>query len=218
MVVADAPVNTSALKCEEVVRRAMGRLKLLRAGETPNGTEMQDGLDALQGLYDTWFSAGLFGRVNDVIASANYTASEQDRVVNDGGYTITLPLTITNQTQGTYYPQWPDERTWSALQATANRPPRDLACVEVIESYKSKRYVYDAHSRAWMQINNLDLAAYAPLSDRGSTGFVSCLAQMLADDYGVQPGPGVERAASLYKWGLSSKYSSQRVDGMQDYF
>jgi hypothetical protein len=217
-VVTDAPLNTSALSCVEVVRLAMMRLRLLRAGETPQGNELEDGLRALQGMYDLWCSTGLFGRLNDVIPTSDYTASEQDRVNNDGGYTITLPLTYSNQTQGTYYPTWPDERTWSALQVTINRPPRDLSCIEVVEDGASARYLYDAHARAWLPISALEAAGNAPLSDRGVTGFVSCLAQKLADEYGAQTSPGVEREASLFKWGLSSRYGSTRVAAMQDYF
>ena len=196
----------------------MMRIRLLRAGETPTGNEMEDGLRSLQGMYDGWVNTGLFGRLNDTIASSDYTALEQDRVLNDGGYVITLPLVYNNQTQGTYYPTWPDERVWSALQTTAARSPRDLSCVEVVEAGLGKRYLYDAHSRAWLPITSLDIPNYAPLSDRGSTGFVSCLAQKLADDFGATPSPGVEREASLFKWGLSSRYSSTRVAAMQDYF
>ena len=205
--------------CNDIVRIALGQLRQLRAGEQPTGQEANDGMLALQGMYDSWCSQGLFGRLNDIIISTNYTACEQDRVINDGGYTVTLPTTITPTIPyGTYYPLWPDERRWTALQTATARPPRDMALIEVVASGATKRYYYDARTRAWTRLDSLALTDTAPFSNRGALGLAACLTSFLADSYGEQPSPMTARQCSLFMWGLSSRYDSQRVAGMQDYF
>lgn len=205
--------------CADILRLAMGQLGLTRAGEQPTGQESTDGLIAIQGMYDAWLAEGMFGRVNDTIISGNYTAAEQDRVINDGGYTVTLPTVITPTVPtGTYYPIWPDERTWAALQSTATRPPRDLARVDVVASGATTNYLYDARQRAWITLNGLALSSTAPLANRGVLGLAACLSLQLADSYGTKPSEGTARQATLFAWSLSSRYDSQRVAGMQDYF
>lgn len=205
--------------CRDIVKMAMQRLRQLRAGEDPTGTEAEDGMVILQSLYDTWVSDGLFGRLNDTIPSADYTAQEQDRVINDGGYTITLPLTISNNVpMGSYYPRWPDERIWTALQTTVSRPPRDRSMIEVVQSGAVQRSIYEKSQRAWTRIEALALADRAPLSDKGALGLASCLAMVWAPDFGAQPDPFVMQQAMTFKWGISARYDSTRQAGMTDYF
>lgn len=205
--------------CRDIVRLALGRLRQLRAGEDPAGSEVTDGMVMLQSLYDGWVSSGLFGRLNDIIISANYTANEQDRVINDGNYTVELPLSYTPTVpSGTYYPLWPDERRWTALQTSTSLPPRDLAMIEIMDAGSPQRFLYSAHLRQWVQINGLALTDVAPLAEHGAMGLASCLASIMGDEYGAQLGPSVQKLATEFKWGLSSRYDSQRVAGMQDYF
>lgn len=205
--------------CTDIIRMAMQRLRQLRAGTQPTGQEAADGLVALQALYDGWTGDGLFGRLNDTIISAAYTANEQDRVINDGGYTITLPLTITPQLPtGSYYPVWPDQDYWSWFASCANRPPRDLAMIEVVANGATQRSIYDRTKRAWVRLDGLTLTSEAPLSSRGSYGIASCLAEKWADDFGVPVGPSTVADATQFRWGLSARYDSQRVAAMQDYF
>jgi hypothetical protein len=205
--------------CNDIIRLAMGQLRQLRAGEQPTGQEALDGMIAMQAMFDSWTAQGLFGRVNDTIPTSDYTACEQDRVINDGGYTITLPTTITPiLPTGTYYPIWPDERTWTALQSATQRPPRDRARIEIVASGTTKRYLYDARTRAWVRIDGLALTDTAPLANRGALGLSACLAGLIADSYGEQVSPSTARQAALFMWGLSARYDGQRVDGMQDYF
>ena len=205
--------------CNDIVRMAMGRIRQLRAGENPQGNEAADGMIFLQGLYDGWVSSGLFGRLNDTVISSDYTALEQDRVINDSNYNVTLPLTYTASfPTGSYYPTWPDDRMWAYLQSAQIRPPRDLAMVEILDAGALKRYLYSAHLRQWVQINGLALTDTAPLAEHGAMGLASCLAEVMGDEYGEPVGPNVREQATQFKWGLSSKYDSQRVGAMQAYF
>ena len=218
----DTGLNSGALPsptCNDIVRMALSRLRQLRAGEVPIASEAADGMVTLQSMYDMWVSDGLFGRLYDTIASAAYTAKEQDRVINDGGYSITLPATIiATAPMGTYTPRYPDERIWTALQTSIPRPPRDLALIEVIESGATKRFLYSTLLRSWMRLDSLTLTQGAPLALRGAAGLACCLAEQMADEYGVTAPPGVVRQSSMYRWGLSSKYNSARVANMTDYF
>ena len=205
--------------CNDIVTSAMGRIRQIRVGESPTGAEAADAMNALQGLYDGWVATGLFGRLNDTIISGDYAAQEQDRVINDGGYNVSLPLQYTNNVaMGTYYPLMPDERIYTYLQTTTPRPPRDLSMIEVQAVGSLKRYLYNARTRAWVSMTGLALTDVAPLADRGSVGLASCLAEMLSDEYGEPCGPDVQKRASLFMWGVSSRYDSTRVSSMQAYF
>lgn len=221
-IVFDTGLNVGALPnptCNDIVRMALSRLRQLRAGEVPIGSEAADGMVTLQSMYDMWVSDGLFGRLYDTIPSSAYTAKEQDRVINDGAYSITLPATIVaTAPMGTYTPRYPDERIWSALQTSVARTPRDMAMIEVIEGGVTKRYYYSTHLRQWVQLNGLVLTAGAPLAGRGAAGLACCLAEQMADEYGVQVTPGIAKQSTLFRWGLSSRYNSARVDNMTDYF
>lgn len=205
--------------CNDIVSKALGRIRQTRVGEVPTGAEAEDAMGALQGLYDGWVSSGLFGRLNDTIISGDYTALEQDRVINDGNYTVTLPLQYSNTfTMGSYYPIMPDERIYTYLQTDVARPPRDLSMIEVQDAGTPRRYLYSGHLRKWVSILNLKLTDVAPLSERGATGLASCLAEVLSDEYGEPCGPDVQKRAALFMWGLSARYDSTRVSSMQPYF
>lgn len=205
--------------CNDIVTLALSRLRQIRAGDSPTGTEAEYGLTALQSLYTGWINTGLFGRMNDTVISSNYTAQEQDRVINDGGYTVTLPTIITPIVpMGSYYPLYPDDRIYTALQSTQQRPPRDLSMIAVVTSGVTVHTIYDARTRAWVPLDTLALPDTAPLANRGVTGLASCLAEILADEFGAPVTPGIAQQATMFKWGLSSRYSSQRVDNMATYF
>jgi hypothetical protein len=218
----EAALNVGALPvptCNDIIRMAMSRLRQLRTGEVPTAAEAADGMVTLQAMYDNWVATGLFGRLNDIIPSAAYTAQEQDRVINDGGYVITLPASIiATAPMGTYAPRYPDERIWSALQTNVPRPPRDYSIIEVLEGGATKRFFYSAHLRSWVRLDSLLLTSGAPLAGRGSAGLASCLAELMADEYGVDAPPGVKRQSMLFRWALSSKYGSTRVANMTDFF
>jgi hypothetical protein len=199
----------------DVIRLAMQRLRLTAGGEAISALEATDGLIAFQSMFDGWATNGLFGRLNDVIPAANYTANEQDRVINDGGYVITLPLTI--QPNYAYAPTYPGNQ-YAPLTSAYPRPPRDLAQIEVLTANVSVRSIYDAHSRAWVPIQAMTLTQVAPLSNRGAQGLASCLALQIADDFDAQPSPGIQRVATLFMFGLSARYGSSRRTGIVDYF
>jgi len=205
-----------AFTIADTCRLAMQRLRLLAAGEQPTAAEAADNLIGFQSMLDSWATSGLFGRLNDIIPTGNYTAFEQDRVINDGTYTITLPTVI--QPTIAYSPFYPDSALWGALTTTIPRPPRDLAQIEVITGGVSVRSIYTTHLRAWTAIQSLALTDIAPLSNRGVQGLASCLALQIADDYEAQASAGVQRVATMFMFGLSARYGSQRRTAMQDYF
>jgi hypothetical protein len=202
--------------CNDIVRFAMQRLRLLSAGEQPTAEEGADGIVALQSLYDQWAQAGMFGRLTDVIASAAYTANEYERVQNSGNYAITLPTVITTSTIIPSY--WPQYGVYGFSNDSAPRPPFDLAQIENVTSTGSLRYIWDTHAGAWLPLQGLLLTDQAPLAGRSLIGLASSLALLIADDFGATPGNATQRAATLFQFGLSTKYGSRRRPAMQDYY
>jgi hypothetical protein len=200
----------------DIARFAMQRLRLLGSGEDPTDPEATDCLSALQSMYDTWAAGGLFGRLNDVIPTGNYTANEWDRVLNDGNYTITLPTTI--QPNVPWMPYYPDQTVQGILSTITARPPFDLTMIEVVANGASTRSLYDTQARGWVHITGLALGDTAPLSSRGANGLASCLALAVADDFGATAGPGIQRAATLFEYALSARQGSARRANMADYF
>lgn len=150
--------------CTQIIKLAMRKLKLLRAGANPTASEGVDYLAVLQDLYVTWVDKGRFGALTEVIATADYTAGENERIRADG-HTITFPLNITDADTG------------------LNRAPNDLALVVVITAGQEPvRKIYDANRGEWVSLTGLTANGEAPLSSRGQDGLAACLAVQIADE------------------------------------
>ncbi|MGH8678698.1 MAG: hypothetical protein ACREUQ_10150 [Burkholderiales bacterium] len=141
--------------------------KVIAAGEQPTAEEGDDGLIALQGLYDQWANDRVFGKMKAVYKVADYTAREQDAVTIDGGFTVTIPDTF----------------NWNG-DAGTDRTPRDLACIQVIDRDAGtfQTYVYDMIQ--WVALNGLSLTDQAPLAIRGADGLAASLALRYAEQFG----------------------------------
>lgn len=217
-VIVPPPVAAQAniATCNDVIRVAMLRMKMLSAGEQPSAEEAADGMLALQSLYDQWSTGGMFGRLNDVSVTSAYTAQEWDRIQNPTAATITLPTLITlNQSYPSYWPQY---GVYGYSTDVTPRPPYDLSQVEVIAPVGSARLIWDAHAGGWMPLNYLALTDAAPLAGRSLSGLASSLALMWADDFGATPGPATQRAATLFEFSIAARYGSARRAAMQDYY
>lgn len=205
--------------CADIVRMGMAQIRLLRGGESPSGQEGEDGLVVLQSMYDQMVTDGMFGRLYDTIPSAAYTAQEQDRVINDGNYVITLPLTITPTIpSGSYYPLWPENRTWAYYSSSVPRPPLDLSLIEVVANNAVQRNLYDNLTRAWVRIDSLALTDTAPLANRGAIGLAAAFVDTWANQFGEQIDPVTAKNVVKFKWGISAKYEDERVANRTPYF
>ncbi len=182
----------------DIITRALRKVRVYAAGETPSDDDMLDGLDELQNLYEQWGANGMFGRLADVAVSADYEASPNERITASGSGIITIPTSI---------------RVYDE-----DKPPFDTAFIEVVDTVAATvtRYLYE--SGAWVELGNLGLADEAPLSGKGRGGLSACLAVALSEEFGASIGPMVMRQAASFKTGLSMKYGSDALRSAPEYF
>lgn len=150
----------------QLITRSLRFLNVVSEGNpAPFAYAFDNALVALTDLYRQYIAMGAFGEITDVLTAADYTAGENERVINSGAaaITVTLPTTITEN-------------------GTA-RAPYDRAFVLVAAD--DATYLYDADQADWVRIETLTLDSTAPLSQRYGSGLAALLAASLAPEYGV---------------------------------
>jgi len=167
----------------DIVARAL-RMLGWRKGRDPRPAELADGLIALQGLYDAWFTGGMFGRLADYYTEDDYEAAVGQRVFATSG-TVTLPELVEDE-----------------------HPPRDLSAIEVNDGDGRRAYIWDR--QAWVRIDALADSSDAPLANRGSEGLAASLAVWIAEEYGETPGPVTASKAAAFKTNLRLRYGTQQ--------
>lgn len=188
------------LTCRVVIERAYRKLGVVDASEGPTIVELDTGLETLQGLYEAFVAAGMFGRVGD----ADYPS---DGAL--GGSTTRLraeslsPLTIT---------------ITDSLGLDGSRPG-NRAAVTVVDAVQreSATVIYDPASGGWLQLSDLLLDTPAPLSNLGD-GLSSCLAESLAEARGMSVSPLTQRAAGRFRTSLSLGLDGARQSSPAEYF
>lgn len=185
--------------CRDIVTRAYRMAGIIGLSESPETSEAEEGLVALQSMFDTWVAGGMFGRLTDVYKTAAYTAREGERVHTSGSPTITIPST---------YAQDGEEGT--------DRTPYDLSLIEVQDGATRNVWVYDRS--AWVDLKGLTLSSTCPFAERGESGLAACLAITLADTFGAPIGRSVSSAAAAYRQALSYKLGSERPGREQVFF
>lgn len=146
--------------CLSIITTALRRLRILDERESPTSEHGTTGLAALQGLFDHYVQTA---ELEDYVATANYTAEENQRIrLSGGAWTITYPTTIS---------------------ADGDRDPYDLSVVVVAGSTPVAK-IYDAQLGSWVTVTGLTLAGDCPLSLRNANALAAALAEQLSDDYG----------------------------------
>jgi hypothetical protein len=205
----------------DIIKRAMKKLHVLASGTNPTSAQAADGMDALQSLYVELIGQGSLGRLNDVLATSDYTAKEFDRIQASTGITVTLPLIITPPmcSPGGNLPYDYGFRAWdTTLAGAANRPPRDRAPVLVIQDNVETAHVYRSQTNEWVTINDLAQTDLFPFADTLKDGFAALLAERIADDYSTVAGPSTQQAARTCRWMLSAKPDSSSAPAPSYYF
>lgn len=158
--------------CEDIITRALRRLKVLDESEAPSAEHAVTGMEALQDLFD---NAVMAVALTDVVVTANYTAGENERIrLSGGAWTITYPTTISDD---------------------GDRDPYDLRVV-VVAGATPVHKIYDAQLASWVTVSGLTLADDCPLSTRNAKAISGLLAGQLAEEYGRQIGPMLKADAS----------------------
>src|SRR5690349_1335743 len=118
------------ISCDTVCSLALGKLGIIGAGATPDTEDAALALRSLKSYYQKLINAGAFGALTDVIpAVTDYEAGENERIVNDGTVTVTLPVTLPSYYETTQY-----GFSGYTVDASTARPPRDLSVVSVVNT------------------------------------------------------------------------------------
>ena len=179
--------------CAEIITLAATRGRIIRPGATLKASEADDGMLALQGMYSYW-ATGMFGRLTNVLATANAEAEINTRIRVDGAYTITLPTTV---------------------DSTETLPPPDLSMVEIIytdPTVSHEQWVYEAPLGDWTQINGLVLTDAAPFASRGVAGLADALALHWNESFGDDVLPAnVRRGAMSFLRSIMWKFDADEL-------
>lgn len=150
--------------CLEIITYALRMSKVIGIGKDPKAAEAQEGMVALQSLYDQWRAGGMFGTLTDKFLTESGTAKEGYRYLLDTGVTLTEPTTIVPNSGADYGRETGEERQ-----------PRDLALYEsVTQADVQTARLYDR--KEWVDLLDLELNDIAPLSGRNAYGLAACLA------------------------------------------
>lgn len=199
--------------CRETVEGALRKLGKLGAGRSARTADLADGLASLKGLYRSLINSGAFGRLRDVIPTADYTANENERIIRntDDVASIELPEFVSDVVvcgdPCDYGSRWvPPGST------AADRPPRDCSVVVINDTVigTSAEYLYDGQRATWIDISALELDDQAPLSVRDADGLKARLALQMADEYGGQVPPLTVALARSFQSGLVNRWSMPR--------
>ena len=191
--------------CQTIITRALSKLGIATAGVTPRTADNDLGLQALKGVLHNLITSGTFGTLTDVIpAVTSYEAGENERVVNDGTITVTLPDSVP-----LYYTQGDYGMVSYNSDESSIRPPRHMSVIEEVNTSTGAitTNIYDAQLRAWVDINALAVGDDCPLALRDENGLAALLAIHVADEFGQQPTNLTLKAAFAYKAGLAHNWS-----------
>lgn len=185
--------------CLDIITLAMKQCRILPSGGDPSAAETEDGLTALQSLYDEWRVGGMFGTLEDVTLTEGDTAEEGKRYYTNG---FTL-----------------NAATSAYVDRCGNtRQPRDLALYESFDGTTQSAKLYDRTE--WVDLLDLESTDVAPLSARNASGLAACLATSggFADLFGAEVGPNTVALARHFLRNMMSKMGSTQDDSGSEYF
>lgn len=168
------------------VSRSMRMLGVIAAGQVPTGQRGQDALEVANGLILSLPEIGMAPTLREVIISADYTAGEDERIVNISGADLTISLPETIDDCGTL------------------RTPRNGARV-VVTGDTAITFIYLANS-GWHQVSGLELTDPAPLGPELYTGLCAVLAVHLGPEYDQEPSASVVALAQAGLIAISTQF------------
>jgi hypothetical protein len=148
-----------------ILTRAIRMTRALPMGDTPEAEQMDAALEDAQSFY-LYFP---IRTLKPVLVDANYTAKENERVVNTSGspITVTLPETITED--------------------GSERAVQNGALVEVAGT-STERYIYASELAAWKELTGLTLTSEQPFGPTHDGDVAAMIAARIA-------GPVFQRSA-----------------------
>lgn len=187
--------------CLDVITYALRQCKVIGLGKEAKAAEAEEGLVALQSLYDEWRTGGMFGTLEDIYLDGDDIAEEGKRYYVPSGYSLTAPTS-----------------EYLASDETT-RQPRDMALYESLDSDGTQTAkLYDRIE--WVGLLDLGLSDIAPLSGRNGYGLAACLATSggFISAFGAEPGPAVIALARHFIRNVMGKKGSTQDSSTADYF
>ena len=187
--------------CLDIITYAMRQAGVLGSGEEPTAAEGEDGLVALQSMYDDWRNRGMFGQLEDVYLSESDTAQEGKRYFIPTGMTLTDATSVYTDSSGN------------------TRQPRDLALYETLtQAGTQTAKLYDRTQ--WVDLLDLTLSDTAPLSKRNAYGLAACLSLSggFQASFGESANPIVAALCSQFTRQLMGKIGSTQDDSGGTYY
>lgn len=203
--------------CRDIIRSALKKLGIIRAGGQPKASDADDALLSLASFYMECITQGTFGRVFNVQMSQAGTVTaggnQHFNILTEDVVTVDLPASL----PANCWDNWRPCRDYGwglniPVAADENVVvPRDKSVVMVTSQYDATvraTYIYDSTVQQWLRIDTLDLNSEAPLSARSPDGLAAVLAMRIADEYGTPPTSLTVQAAGRYKTALVSNFGN----------
>lgn len=187
--------------CLEVITYAMRQSRILGLNSVPKAAEAEEGLVALQSLYDEWRTGGMFGTLEDAYLTDDDTAKEGKRYFIPAGTTLTAATSEYDDGRGN------------------TRQPRDMALYETLTSTGTHAAkLYDRTE--WVDLLGLELTDAAPLSSRNAYGLAACLATSggFISAFGAEPSAPVVALARHFLRNVMGKMGSTQDSAGADYY
>jgi hypothetical protein len=196
----------------DIIKRAMKKLHVLSSRAEPSEGQAFDGLAQLKCLVFELIGQGSLGRLNDVLATSDYTAREFDRVSYPTGVTITLPtsLSASNDTWDYGFTDIDYNANLCGNWTGNDRPPLDRTPIVKINSTTgiATYYVWCAYKAAWVDITTITEQSDFPFAVYLEDGFAALLAERWVDDWDQTLGNETKRQANLCRFMLSQRPDS----------
>lgn len=187
--------------CLGIITYAMRQARILGLGKEPKAAEAEEGMAALQSMYDEMRTGGMFGELEDVYLDASDVAEEGKRYYVPAGSTLTDATSEYVDSYG------------------VTRQPRDLALYEMADSDGNhSARLYDR--TGWVDLLDLGLSDIAPLSGRNAYGLAACLATSGGgvSVFGAEPPEAVIALARHFRANLIGKTGSTQDQAGGEYF
>ena len=209
----------------ELITTALRRLHVIGAGEEATEQEYIDCLESLRGMYRSWITQGVCGRLVDVVVYDEHIAvpgthikrmgqfarairipaitSYDNRVVANRGYELTPIASLSPQDQS---PQTDHGARYEVI------PPYDLAPIIISDetSSESTYLLYDGQEKNWYDISDISLDSHVPFASRDRDGFIACLQYLIAEEFAKVPSPVALQMRQAYMNNLTYKPASMQ--------
>ena len=169
-----------------LITDALRAIRVLAAGDEPHVDDLTTGLGMLQSLVLDIHNAR--GPLQDVDVTANWIASENQRLRIQLGDTATITLPNSVPLYVTYNPydygfsaqtQTPPQGVTTAADGVQFRSPRDGVRVEIVGTAQAL-YFYRADINMWVLGSGLTLDVECPLNARYNHAMIAMLAESLS--------------------------------------